>query len=59
VALGVSVGVGVILGVWDAVGEGPVAVGNGPMRALEVSAMEVRVLFALANSSKPEMDGCI
>ena len=52
--VGVTVGVGVMLGVWEGVGVGPVAVGNGPMRAAEVSAIEVLVLFARAKSSSPE-----
>lgn len=56
-ALGVTVGVGVTLGVLEAVGVGPVAVGNGPIRALEVRAMDVRVLLALAKSCRPETAG--
>jgi hypothetical protein len=59
VAVGVIVGVGVTLGMLDGVGVGPVAVGKGPIRAWEVSAMEVRVPFALAKRSRLEMDGWI
>jgi hypothetical protein len=59
VLLGVMVGVGVILGILEGVGVGPVAVGNGPMRAWEVSAMDVRVLFALTKRSRPEREDWI
>ncbi|HET8671226.1 MAG TPA: hypothetical protein VFM05_11530, partial [Candidatus Saccharimonadales bacterium] len=38
--------VGVMLGVWVIVGEGPVAVGNGPKRAFCVCAKAVFVPFA-------------
>ena len=51
--MGVEVGPGVREGVRV----GPVAVGNGPIRAREVSAMDVRVLFARAKSSSHETDG--
>jgi len=59
VVLGVGVEVAVGARVRDGVGVGPVGVGNGPKRACEVSAMAVRVLFARANSSRPERDGWI
>ena len=57
VAVGVFDGVGVILGVCDAVGEGPVAVGKGASSASDVRAMEVRVLLALEKRSSAETDG--
>ena len=59
VPLGMGVGVGVSTGVLEGVGVGPVAVGKGPIRAPDVSAMDVRVLFALAKSSRLEMAGWI
>ena len=57
VLVGVIVGVGVTLGILEGVVVGPVAVGKGPIRAREVSAIEVRVLFALAKRSRLEPDG--
>ena len=57
--VGVIVGVGVTLGILDGVGVGPVAVGKGPIRARDVSAMDVRVLFALEKSSRLATDGWI
>ncbi len=59
VPVGVIVGVGVTLGILDGVGVGPVAVGKGPIRARDVSAMDVRVLFALEKSSRLATDGWI
>jgi len=47
----VDVNVGVIVGVFEAVGVGPVAVGKGPIRAPAVSAMAVLVLLALRGAS--------
>lgn len=58
VGLGVLVGVGVVVGVREGGRVGPVGVGKGPIRASEVRAMEVRVPFALAISSRKETDGC-
>lgn len=55
--VGLRVGVGVMLGVQEGVGVGPVGVGNGPMSAREVRAMDVRVLLALAKSVRPGMEG--
>ena len=55
--LGVVVGVGVMLGVQEGVGVGPVAVGNGPISAWEVRAIAVRVLFERAKSASPESEG--
>ncbi len=46
VFVAVSVMVGVIVGVFDTVGVGPVAVGNGPISAPAVSARAVFVAFA-------------
>ena len=55
--VGVIVMVGVIVGVREGVGVGPVAVGKGPYSACDVRAIDVRVLFARAKSSSPETDG--
>ena len=57
--MGVIVGVGVTLGILEGVDVGPVAVGKGPIRARDVSAIDVRVLFALAKRSRLETDGWI
>jgi hypothetical protein len=46
VSVKVSVAVGVMLAVFVTVGEGPVAVGNGPISAFSVCAMAVLVLLA-------------
>jgi hypothetical protein len=53
----VTVGLGVMLGVLEGVGVGPVAVGNGPYNACEVSAIAVRVLLARANRSRADPHG--
>ena len=50
-------GVAVIVRVEKGVRVGPVGVGKGPIRAPEVRAMEVRVLFALAMSSRRDSVG--
>jgi hypothetical protein len=52
------VGLGVTLGVQVAVRVGPVAVGNGPYKACDVRAIDVRVLLALANRSRLDANGC-
>ena len=57
VSLGVIVGVGVIVRVFDAVGVGPVAVGNGPYSAFEVRARAVLVPLTLAETPNPRTDG--
>jgi hypothetical protein len=53
----VAVGVAVMVGVGKGVRVGPVGVGKGPIRAREVRAIEMRVLFALAMSSRRDSDG--
>ena len=59
VTVGVAVGVGVTLGILEGVDVGPVAVGKGPIRARDVSAIDVRVLFALSKRFRLEPDGWI
>ena len=53
----VTVGVRVLSGARGGVGEGPVAVGNGPSRAFEVNAIAVRVRLARVNNSSLEIEG--